>query len=408
MTADRRLTTKLTNTVVEGAPAKAKRYVLWDSDVRGFGLRVEPTGRKSFIVRYRSGGGGRSAPRLQMRIEGQPGKVLSADNARKLARRILNEVAHGKNPAGERADKRKERTLGDVLDEYLAKHVARKYKPSTAAEARRQVEKVIKPALGRVKIGDLTRSKIKQWHQDLGDKPYEGNRALAYLRSALSIAQREWEYLSENPAAGITKHDEKARERFFTDAELSRIGEALREIEAKAVPGCATAVRLLSLTGMRLSEVLGLRWDEIDFDGGCARLPDAKAGARTVPLGAPVLTLLAGLNQAGAYVCEAADSTKPVHLKTFRRFWKQIHTKAGLMNARPHDFRHTAGTYVSQGGANAFVVRDILGHKTMAMTGRYVAKSVDPLRAATDQFSGRVAAAMDAGLGAEIVPLKKA
>ncbi|MGB9142938.1 MAG: integrase arm-type DNA-binding domain-containing protein, partial [Aestuariivirga sp.] len=233
MTTVKTAPTKLTNSLVHSVPTMEKRYILWDSEVKGFGLRIEPTGNKSFIVRYRSGGGGRSAPLMQMRIGGQPRTVLSADDARKLARRILNEVAHGKNPAGERADKRRERTLGDVLDEYLAKHVARKYKPTTAAEARRHVEKVIKPALGKIKIGDLTRSKIKKWHQDLGDKPYEGNRALTYLRSALSIAHREWEYLSENPAAGITKHDEKARERFFTDAELSRIGEALREIEVE-------------------------------------------------------------------------------------------------------------------------------------------------------------------------------
>ena len=127
-----------------------------------------------------------------------------------------------------------------------------------------------------------------------------------------------------------------------------------------------------------------------------------------MPLGAPVLALLADLNREGPYVCQAADPAKSIQIKTFRRFWKQIHAKAGLTNARPHDFRHKAGTYIAQSGANAFVVRDILGHKTLAMTGRYVAKSIDPLRAATDQFSGRVAAAMDVNLGAEIVPLKKA
>jgi integrase len=261
-----------------------------------------------------------------------------------------------------------------------------------------------------VKIGDLTRAQIKRWHSSLKHKPYDGNRALAYLRKALALAHREWELRADNPASGVKMFEEKRRERFFSDAELARIGETLAALEAESghVPGCFTAVRLLALTGMRLGEVLGLRWEYIDSAEACARLPDAKAGARTVPLGASVLAFLSGLHCSGEYVCEAVDPTKPLHLKTFRRFWKKLNDQAGLANARPHDFRHTAGTYVAQGGANAFTVRDILGHKTMAMTGRYVAKSIDPLRAATDQFSSRVAAAMEGRPSAEIVPLKKA
>ena len=170
-------------------------------------------------------------------------------------------------------------------------------------------------------------------------------------------------------------------------------------------PGCFTAVRLLALTGMRLGEVLGLRWLQIDFEAGCARLADAKAGARVVPLGAPVLAYLADLPRGGDYLCEAIDPTKPLHLKTFRRFWTRLRDRSGIKNARPHDFRHTAGTYTAQSGANAFVVCDVLGHKSLAMSGRHVGRSVDPLRTATDHFSNRVAAAMGGKPSADVVDL---
>jgi integrase len=266
----------------------------------------------------------------------------------------------------------------------------------------------MKPALGKIKISDLTRAHIKRWHSGLSRKPYDGNRALAYLRKALSLAANDWELRPDNPALGIKMFPEAPRERFFSDAELSQIGATMRELQAEGgyAPGCFTAVRLLALTGMRLGEVLGLRWPQIDFEAGCARLTDAKTGARVVPLGAPVLAYLADLPRGGDYLCEAIDPTKPLHLKTFRRFWTRLRDRSGIEDARPHDFRHTAGTYTAQSGANAFVVRDVLGHKSLAMSGRYVGRSIDPLRTATDHFSNRVAAAMGGKPSADVVTLK--
>ncbi len=119
------------------------------------------------------------------------------------------------------------------------------------------------------------------------------------------------------------------------------------------------------------------------------------------------MALLAGLERAGEYVCHGTDPGEPVTTNLMQDAWRRLRDKAGLPDGRLHDFRHTTGTYAAQAGLNAFMVRDLLGHKTMAMTGRYVEKATEPLRAAADAVSGRVAAAMNGGQEAEVVELRK-
>ncbi len=119
------------------------------------------------------------------------------------------------------------------------------------------------------------------------------------------------------------------------------------------------------------------------------------------------MALLAGLDRAGEYVCYGTDPAKPLTTDQMQNAWRRLRDKAGLPDGRLHDFRHTTGTYAAQAGLNAFMVRDLLGHKTMAMTGRYVEKATEPLRAAADVVSGRVAAAMNGRQEAEVVELRK-
>jgi integrase len=202
-----------------------------------------------------------------------------------------------------------------------------------------------------------------------------------------------------------------AGERFYSDAELARIGKALAEAERDRVelPGVIFAIRLLALTGLRLGEVLGLRWVYFDFDNAVLRLPDTKSGSRIVPLGAPALAILADLDRQGDFVVTGPAPDKPLSPSTLEKAWRRIRERAEVPDGRLHDFRHTVETFAAQTGANAFMVRDKLGHKTLAMTGRYVERDVDPLRVLTDKVEDRVAAAMDAALirGAEVVSLKQ-
>jgi integrase len=384
---------RITKRAVDAAKPKDREYFLWDGELLGFGLRVLPSGVKSFVAKYRLGFG-RRAPVRRVTI-GRYGK-LTADAAREQARKILADVVRGDDPAGERARQRRELTIGELADRYIAEHLRVHNKPNTAVEFERLVNARIRPAFGSRRLGSLMRSDVKAWHTALRGSPYAANRALAVLRKMFSLAVKEWELVDENPVVGVKMFREMKRERFATDDDLARIGRWLMNAEkARRVhPSFALAVRLLALTGMRFAEVLTLKWSAVDIKNGTLRLADAKAGARTVVLGAPTRALLAAVQSRGRYVVTGDDDATHLQRSAFRTGWRQLRAATGLADLRPHDLRHTAGTFAAQAGANAFLVRDLLGHKTLAMTGRYVERAADPLRAVADQVAGRVAAAM--------------
>lgn len=360
--------------------------LLWDEDLHGFGVRRQ-RGKPVYFVKVRIDG------RQRWLTIGPHGSPWTAASARKEAHRLIGSIHGGSDPATVRDRKRDEPTIGKVLDRYLSEYVAVHNKPSTAAEIKKHVERDLRPEFGAARIGAISRSEIVRWHAGYSDRPYYGNRALAYLRKALSLASKDWELRPDNPALGIRMFPEPKRERFFSEDELGRIGAALSELEAESeLPGGIRAVRLLALTGMRLGEVLALEWAWLHPAQGCFLLPDdvAKAGARAVALGKPALTYLARLERNSPFICFGSDPRGPLGEAAFYRLWRHARDRAKLENARPHDFRHTVGTYSAQTGANAFQVRDILGHKTLAMTGRYVEKNIDPLRATADAVSRRV------------------
>jgi integrase len=165
-------------------------------------------------------------------------------------------------------------------------------------------------------------------------------------------------------------------------------------------------VRLLALTGMRLGEVLGLRWEHVDLAQGVARLADAKTGARTVPLGAAARVLLTELQREGTeLVIEGRQAGEPLTRNAMEAAWRRIRDKAGLADARLHDLRHTVATLAAATQASAFAIRDLLGHKTVTMAAKYVERAIDPLRELADKVSGHIAGAMS-GKVAEVVIVK--
>jgi integrase len=199
-----------------------------------------------------------------------------------------------------------------------------------------------------------------------------------------------------NPCRHVKRFREAKRERFFSGDELKAVGAALAKAEAKGKESRAAllALRLLALTGCRVSEIVSLRWENVDLKAGLIRLPDAKAGARPVALPAPAQAILAERAKESGCVIEGRKPGKPLSRFDLDNAWRRIRKAAKLEDARLHDFRHTVGTYGGQAGYNAFLVRDLLGHKTLAMTGRYVEKDADPLKRAADAVANRIAAAM--------------
>jgi integrase len=396
---------KVTKRTVDALkPVPDRDQLLWDDELPGFGVRCRPSGAKSYFLKYRTQGG-----RQRWLTLGAHGP-LTPDQARAKALREKAAICEGGDPSGARQSRRREATIAAVADRYLAEHVAAHNRASTAAEARRIVETRIKPDLGDIKITDLTRADIKAWHQAMSATPYEANRALAYCSRMLNLAATEWQLREDNPCTGIKRFPEKKRERYLADEELARIGGALAELEREGaeLPGFILLVRLLATTGMRLGEALALRWSDVDLAGRAIRLRDAKAGARTLHLGAAAVAILDAIEDKTGHVVHGLDGA-PLPDSRAQHAWARLREKAGIPDGRLHDLRHSVGTFAALAGANAFVVRDLLGHKTLAMTGRYVERAADMVRATADTVSNRIAAALNAATAtvADVVPITR-
>ena len=358
---------KLTERQVASLKAGTRDKFCWDT-VPGFGVRVKPSGAKSFVLWYRTGAG---TKRLYTVGSADAFKV---EQARREAQEWLVKIRRGADPVAVRKKARQAKTISELCDKYLKEHVEPNNKPRTAKEVRRIVERRIRPKLGRVAISDLTRARVKEWHQKMRATPFEANRALAYFSKMMSLAVKEWELCSENPCQGISKFAEPARVRHLTEEELGRLGKALADAEYTQIEPAAviTAIKLLALTGCRLGEVVGLTWEQVDLNSGILALADAKAGARAVPLGEPVIALLSSLPKQERGSVVRRGNHAPLSASMLEKAWRRICKRAEIQNARLHDLRHTVGTYAGAAGLNAFMVRDLLGHKTLAMTGRYV------------------------------------
>ncbi len=367
----------------------------WDADLKGFGVRLMGSGVLTYVVQYRDNGG-----RTRRIAVGRHG-VLTAEGARAQAVQLLAAVARGDNPSLARKEARSKAkrtaTIAQLSERFIREYLEPKRKARTVESYRRLLRLRVLPVLGNAAVDAVTRDDIEALHLRLRHTPYEANRTLAVLSKMFNLAEA-WRLrpLQSNPCYRLERYTEHKRDRFFNDNELGRIGSAIAELEANQMlsDGATLAIRLLALTGCRASEILALRWSAVDLENGTLCLADAKAGARTVPLGAPAIALLRARPRASDRVIGGRVPGTVLTLSGLEKAWARVRCAAGLENARLHDLRHTVGTYAGQAGLNAFTVRDILGHKTLAMTDRYVSRDTSPLRHAADQVAGRVAAAL--------------
>lgn len=424
------------------APTGVEQFI-WDTELRGFALRVMPSGVRTYMVQYRNRYG--VSRRLALGRHG----VITPEQARKRAREILAEVTRGEDPAAARKKARNAVNVAELCDRYLKEHVTIFNRLRSAREYRRLVERHIKPTLGVMKAEAVRREDIMRFHYALRRTPRQANQALAVLSKMFNLAEA-WGLRSQdtNPCRHVKRYPENKRERFLSDAELKAVGQVLAASEADGsqMSGVIAAIRLLALTGCRAGEILSLRWEDVDLEAGALSLPRAKAGARVHTIGAQAVALLAGLPRVpgNPWVIHSKKPMQPLRIDTLDGAWARIRARAtlinwcegdlnvaglvtrlarelnreptidecklaskeagiklpvGLMDARIHDLRHTVGTYAGQTGANAFNIRDLLGHKTLTMTGRYVNRDTNPLRELSNAVGSRIAAAMKGSEG---------
>jgi len=407
------------------APPKGNR-ITYDSKVKGFGVRTTAAGAQAYILNYRVRRGPKAGTERRYTIGSTAD--WSTEAARTEAKRLKQLIDQGGDPVGEDGQDRQAPTVTALCDRFLAEHVAKK-KPRTIGEYTRVIDKNIKPKIGRLKVEAVEYEDMERLHHDLGKRAKrQANFTIAVASKMFNLAEK-WKDesgkklrpLNSNPCRHIERYPETERDRYLRPEELERVGAAMVELETeeKFQPEI-DCIRFLALVGCRLNEAIGLDLDDVDFRTGAWTLRDAKAGDRIVMLGAPALALLVSLGRTTGRAFVRADgrpitdnmvehawSGEKAHPKSRRKARPGIRDRAGVRDVRLHDLRHTVGTYGGASGMNAFLLRDLLGHKTLAMTGRYVSKHVDPLRAAADAISGQIAGAM-AGQSAEVAEMPPA
>lgn len=421
-------TIKLTRKAVSAIEPAEKPVIYYDESVKGFGLKVMPSGAQSWILEYRPGAGGRGVAKKRIKI-GTPA-THSPEAARDEATRTLARVTLGADPAGARSAERASLTLAEVVDAYLRDHVASKRKPKTQTEYGIVVEKHIKPAIGSMRASAVTPADVARLQSGIvrgkrrngNSGKTTANRALAVLSAAFNWAQGVGLVPDgHNPTKRVERFRENKKERFLTAAELSALGDALNEAEtiglpyevdvnkAKARnapkpenrrtvygPHAVAAIRLLLLTGARRREILDLRWTEVDLDRGVLFLGDSKTGKKTVVLSAAAIGVLEGLPRIGKYVIAGSsagtEDEKP--RADLNKPWEAVLKRAGIEGARLHDLRHSFASVGVGGSLGLPIIGRLLGHTQAATTQRYAHLDVDPLKRAADEIGNKIISAM--------------
>ncbi len=372
---------KLTKRAVDALKANGADTVHWDGELTGFGIRVRKSGRKNYVLQTRIDG------KLRWFTIGQHGP-LTVDEARASALEILALAKKGIDPRERHTKLDAEPVMSDLGTRFLEEYVPDHCKPSTQEEYRRSVELFINPAIGTIRVSEVQRKDIAELHHGLRKTPYQANRTLGVMSKMFSLAEVwGWRPDGTNPCRHVKRYKESPRERFLSPEETERLGEVLREAEAE-MPSAVAAIRLLLLTGCRLSEIQTLRWEHVKDD--CIELPDAKTGGRAVPLGPEARAVLAALPRSEDNPWVIAGRLPGSHLTDLQRPWRRIRARADLNDMRIHDLRHSYASRALALGESLTMIGKLLGHTQVQTTARYAHLARDSIQNAAARITGSI------------------
>ena len=414
---------KITKRVLDAIrPAvDGKDVFLWDGgdgSLKGFGVRVKPSGNASYLVQYRNREG-----RTRRLVLGKVG-TLTPDEARKLAGDILGTVAKGSDPSAERHAVRDAMTVSELCDLYLAEAKTR-IKASTYVADVSRIETHVKPLIGRLTVRSLTTADIERMKADIiagkTAKPRKAQgrggvaaggsgvaaRTLGMTATILEYARKPLNLIKENPARGVKKPPDRKQRRFLTIEEIASLGRAMREREGQGGNALASAaIRLLLLTGLRRMECLALRRSWVDGGAGCIRFEDTKSGPQLRPIGKTAIQLIQArpvrANCPWVFPASHGDG----HLIGLPKILARICAYAGLEGVTVHVLRHSFAAAAAGMGFSELTIAGLLGHSVPGITARYAHVPDVALIASADRVAARIDAALDGHLGAEIVPLR--
>ena len=375
---------KLTDKLVKSLPTPPSgNRITYDSEVRGFGMRVTAKGARAFILNYRVSGRER-----RYTIGAYPDWSVMA--AREEAKRLKRQVNLGHDPMLPRYIERTAPTVADLAKRYLEEYATRKV-PRAQSDDRSMIKKIILPAIGTMKVPNVRHEDIDRLHREVSRKrPIRANRVAQLLSKMFNLAIR-WEYCADNPMKGLQRNPEPKRTRYLSSDEMGRLIEALNEHPNQK---SGNVIRLLLLTGARRSEVMKATWNQFDLEAGIWVKPSAHTKQKKehrVPLSAAARQLLSTIKvEAGQppYVFPGKGADQP--LTDIKRFWATICKTADIKDCRIHDLRHTYASILASAGLSLPVIGALLGHTQPNTTARYSHLFDDPLREATERVGAVV------------------
>ena len=384
----------------------------YDETLKGFGLRINAGGTGTWFVEYRPGAGGRGVAKKRVSI-GHLDR-LSPELAREAAQKTLASVELGADPANAKSEERTALPFRKAVESYIGDHVRAKRKERTADYYEYILDLHIAPHLGTKRVNAVTRADVNAMHGSVGKtSKFVANRALAITSAVFNWLDPD----GANPAKGVERFKEAGRERFLTDEEIGAIGEALIEAETIGLPynqgkskhspkattrrpalaiHATNAIRLLMLTGCRISEILNLEWSQVDLQRGLLFLPDSKTGRKTVVLSEAAMEVLRATPKIGKFVIagETAGEKDERPRSDLKKPWAAICERSGLEGVRLHDLRHTFASVGAGSGLGLPVIGKLLGHARAATTERYAHLATDASRRAADAIAGQISAAL--------------
>ena len=375
-------------------PEGGKPKIIWDRILKGFGCKASAGGSKSYIVKYRAGG------RQRMATIGRPAEIGLAEARRRAAKELDAVRQGGAGPLARREAAGAAPTVADAMGRYLDDHLPARVargllKPNTLRQYRAvwSLAAADWPAFGSVRVRDVTRADIERAVSKRA--PVARNRALAMLSAAFNCFEG-WELrpLNSNPTKRVERTREQPRDRTLAPAELQALARALSAAEAADLHACRL-IKFLALTGWRKSEAQALQWSHINPETGRIVLPDSKTGRSVRTVGDAALALIEGMPRTGNPHVFAGARGRAIGSTRLRGVFKQAASAAGIDHCTLHDLRRTVATEAAASGLSVTLLRDLLGHKTIAMAQRYARRADSALKQAQNESADRMAAMMN-------------
>ncbi len=396
---------------------EGKDIFIWDScdgSLKGFGIRVKPSGAATYLIQYRNQEG-----RTRRLALGKVG-TLTPDEARVLARDKLASVSKGHDPSAERHAIRSSITVSELCELYL-KDAAGRIKESTLKVDKIRVNAHVLPLLGKKTVRSLTRQDIEGFQNDIAvgktAKPRpEGGRG-GHPKGGRGAASRTTDMfttilefacnkgiIEKNPGRGVKKFASKKMARFLSIKEIVALGKVIKESETESQVGL-DAINLLLLTGCRKSEILSLPWEWVDFDHQCIRFHDSKTGPQLRPISSSALNKLKEIKKRNdsSWVCPSVRGDG--HFIGLPKVFKRFCTKAEIQNASLHTLRHTFSSVATGLGYTELTIAGMIGHKNRGVTARYAHLPDRALLAAANTVSARIKSALNGEKVGEVIQL---